>query len=779
VKLYIPASVIALGFAAALPGFAQTGAQSGVQSAEVQACAALKHHGDPKTNACYQRLTRAADPAVQAEGFWALGDFKNANDAFRAANKAHPKDANVRVRWGRMYLDHYQAPDAQDLFNEALGLNPGCSAAVVEKVAPAPGDTGIIPGPKQRAPADAANVTLPKECAPALLGLALVAGENFEGQAIKLAELALKADPKMAEADELIARVSLEDNDPKKAAESANKALEIDKESLDAMAVLGTIDLLADKKDTPWFPRVLAINPKYGDAYATAAHFFIINRRYDEGIAMYRKALELDPTLQAARSDMGINLMRIGKEDEARQALEQCYNAGYQSAETVNSLRLLDSYKDYVTFKTPTTILRLHKKEAALLQPYFQEQLDRGIATYEKKYKYHLVRPVELEVYPNHDDFAVRTVSLPGVGAFLGVTFPYSISMDSPSGRKPGEFHWAATLWHELSHVYVGEITNQRVPRWFTEGISVYEEDATSPDWGDRLDHESIMAMKEKKLLPVAEIDRGFVHPTYPSQVIVSYFQAGKIVTFIVEKWGWDKVLAMLQDFKVNRETADVIVKEFGMPPEEFDKQFMAWLDPQVKNTVDHIDEWTKLIRAANEDYKAKKWDDLIPKAEQARAWYPDYVQIGSPYEFLAMAWKNKGDKRKEAAALEEYSKNGGRDPELLKILSDLQDEQGHKKEAAATLERLMLIYLEDESSHQKLGDLDMDLGNAPGAVREYTAVLAGKPVDVAGAHFGLARAYLAEHKNDEARDEVISALEVAPGFKPAQKLLLELSGKE
>ena len=77
----------------------------------------------------------------------------------------------------------------------------------------------------------------------------------MKGQAIKLAELALKADPKLAEAHEVMARVSLEDNDPKKAAESANKALEIDKESLDAMAVLGTIDMLADKKDTPWIPR--------------------------------------------------------------------------------------------------------------------------------------------------------------------------------------------------------------------------------------------------------------------------------------------------------------------------------------------------------------------------------------------------------------------------------------------------------------------------------------------------------------------------------------------
>jgi hypothetical protein len=371
---------------------------------------------------------------------------------------------------------------------------------------------------------------------------------------------------------------------------------------------------------------------------------------------------------------------------------------------------------------------------------------------------------------------------MPGLGA-LGVTFGYVVAMDSPSGRKPGQWHWAETMWHELSHVYVLEMTNHRVPRWFTEGLAVYEESAASPNandrWGDPIDHESLMAIKEKKLLPVAEIDRGFVHPTYPSQVIVSYFEGGKICTFIVQKWGWDKILAMIHDFGENRTTPDVIEKEFGMKPEEFDKQFLAWLEPQVKTTVDHFDEWAKLIRAVNEDAKAKKWDELIPQAEQAEAWYPDYVEAGSPYEFLADAWKAKGDKGKEAAALEQYSKMGGREPVILERLSLLQAEAGRKKDAAATLERLNFIYLEDEVAHQRLGDLDMDLANASGAVREYNAVLAGKPLDPAGAHYGLARAYMAEHKVKDAREEVISALEDAPGFKPAQKLLLELNGKE
>ncbi len=148
--------------------------------------------------------------------------------------------------------------------------------------------------------------------------------------------------------------------------------------------------------------------------------------------------------------------------------------------------------------------------------------------------------------------------------------------MDSPSGRKPGSFHWASTMWHELSHVYVLAATNHRVPRWFTEGMAVYEETAVSPEWGDRLDPTVIAAIKQKKLLPVAELDRGFVHPTYPSQVVVSYFQAGRICGFIAHEWGYNKLLAMMHDFSTNTTTAEVIEKELEMKPEDFDKKFLG-----------------------------------------------------------------------------------------------------------------------------------------------------------------------------------------------------------
>jgi len=715
-------------------------AQPPATPADALPCEALRHKGDPNARACYQRLTRALDPAVQAEGFWGMGDYKSANDAFRAATKLRDKDPAPRTRWGRMYLEHWQGAEAQDLFQEAIKIK--------------------------------------EDYAPALLGLALVAGEQFEGQAISFAEKALKADPKAYEAYEIISRVHLEDGNPPKAAESAHKALDINPEALDAMAVLGTMDLLNDKGTSSWMTKVLEINPHYGNAYAIAAHFFIINRRYDEGIAQYRKALELDPALNSARSDMGVNMMRLGQEDEARKQLEQAYSAGYQNPETVNSLRLLDSYKNYDTFRTPTTILRLSKKESALIDPYFQAEFDRALATYEKKYKYKLTRPVQIEAYPNHDDFAVRTLGMPGLGA-LGVTFGYVVAMDSPSARPPGQWHWASTMWHELSHVYALEMTNHRVPRWFTEGLAVYEETAAAPDWGDRLDPGAINAIKGKKLLPVADLDRGFMHPTYPEQVTVSYFQGGKICSYIAQEWGYDRLIAMLHDFSDKLTTPEVIEKELHMKPEEFDKKFMAWLEPQTQKTVDNFDEWRKRVRTLSGLIKDKKWDDAIREGEAIRDMYTEYVEKGSVYEFLSQAWLAKGDKLKAMAELERYSKIGGRDPQTLKQLSELLLEQGRKKDAAAVLERLNLIYLADEEAHSRLGAISLDLGNAKVAAREYQAVLNLKPTDPAAAHLGLAVAYKMDNRINDAREEVISSLEAAPGFKPAQKLLLELSGKE
>jgi len=482
----------------------------------------------------------------------------------------------------------------------------------------------------------------------------------------------------------------------------------------------------------------------------------------------------MDPQLYSARADLGINLMRLGQDKEAYQLLKECFDNGFQNKAVRNSLKLMDTYKNFVTYKTDRMILKVNKSEADLLKPYFAAEIDRSIRTYEDKYKIKLDKPVQVEVYPNHEDFAVRTMGMPGLGA-LGVTFGYSIAMDSPSGRPPGSFHWASTLWHEMSHVFTLTMTGHRVPRWFTEGIAVHEETAASPEWGDRLGPDEITAIKEKQLLPVTELDRGFIHPVRPQQVVVSYFQGGKTVDYITEKYGWDKILAMLKDFAAGEETAAVIRKELKIEPAEFDKQFLAHLEGETKDVVARFDDWKKQVKTVVDVVRAKDWDAVIKQGTAIRDYYPDYVEDHSIYELLAQAYEAKSDKKAALAELERYVKHGGRNPESIKKTAKLLQESGNKPEAVAVLERLNFIYPMDSGAHQMLGTLLLDEGKAAGAVREFGAVAAYKPDDPAQAHYNLARAYHLAKQDEKAKDELLAALETAPGFRQAQKLLLEL----
>jgi cellulose synthase operon protein C len=706
-------------------------------------CAALRKNDKPaEAHSCYEFLSQQRDPYLRAEGFWGLKMYNEANNQFRLAVAQSDANAVYRVRWGRLLHERFNNSEADNLFKEALQRDP--------------------------------------KNAQAYLGLALVSADGFDNAAIDWDEKALALDSKLVEAHELMANLALEDSNTADALKEADAAISSASndaaDALDALAIHATVEVLADRSPDEWLAKIRQVNPHYGRAYALVAHHLILNRRYEDGIAYYRKAIEADPELWSAHSELGINLMRLGQEDEPRRQLQLSYDNGYRDAATVNSLRLLDSYKNFTTIKDGDLILKLQKKEADLLHPYVETIAQKAMASYESKYKFTLPGPVQVEVYPDHEDFAVRTLGMPGLGA-LGVTFGEVVAMDSPSGRKPGDFNWASTLWHEMSHVYILTMTNHRVPRWFAEGLAVHEETQASPEWGDRVTPEILIAVRDKKLLPVTDLDRGFIRPEYESQVIVSYYQAGRICDYIQSRWGADKLLAMAHSFASVQTTSDVIQKDLGISAADFDKQFLAWLNEDVGKTAANFDEWRKDLKALAAAAAAKDHsnNEVIAQAKQVRDLYPDYVYDANAYQFLAQAYEATGDKKQAAATLTDYEKRGGHDPDTLKELAALESDLGNPIQAAATLDRINNIYPMDEQLHRKLGDLWLAQNNFAGAIREYSAVVAMHPMDAASAHLNLAQAYLAAGQNDKARENVLETLEAAPDYRPAQKLLLQL----
>ena len=701
-------------------------------------CQSLRKHGkETEARRCFESLLHESSPYLRAEGHWGLKQYDEANREFRLAVSQTDASALYRVRWGRLLHERFNDTDAQDLFKEALSKDPRSAGAY--------------------------------------LGLALVSADGFDSHAVEWVNKALQLDPRLVEAHELAASLALEDSEPGAAATHADAALALAADALDAMAIHAGIELLADRAPDAWLERMRAVNASYGEGYALIAHHLVLNRRYRDGIDYYRKAVMAEPDLWSARAELGINLMRLGEDEEARRQLEQCYQAGYRNSETVNSLRLLDSLKNFVTIKEAHGTLRLHKKEADLLRPYFGEVLERSIVAYEQKYKMKLPGPVQVEVYPDHEDFAVRTLGMPGLGA-LGVTFGDLVAMDSPSARRPGDFHWASTLRHELSHVFILRATNHRVPRWFTEGLAVHEETQASPEWGDPMTPDIVAALRDRKLLPIAELDRGFVRPEYPAQVSVSYFEAGRVCDYIQEHYGAQKLLDLVHSFAGIKTTPEAVQETLEISSVELDAQFQQWLYASVGKTVEAFDAWRKGLKSLVELTRAKRYDEVRKAAPALIADYPDYVYEANAYEQLAEARLAGDDQRGAAAVLEDYMKRGGRRPETLKQLAKIEEGLGDPAAAAATLDRINYIDpVADEELHRHLGDLWLRQRNYAGAIREYGAVVASNPLDKASAHYSLAEAYVAAGRRDEALDAVLAALEAAPDYRPAQKLLLEL----
>jgi tetratricopeptide (TPR) repeat protein len=185
---------------------------------------------------------------------------------------------------------------------------------------------------------------------------------------------------------------------------------------------------------------------------------------------------------------------------------------------------------------------------------------------------------------------------------------------------------------------------------------------------------------------------------------------------------------------------------------------------------------WRDKVKALRQLAVEKKHDELIKSGGELIDLYPDYVEAGSVYELVAAAYDEKQDKAGAMNVLERYSKAGGRSPAVLMRLATLQEEAGKRAAAVGTLSRLLYIYPMGEDLHKRLGDLSLAEGIVDMAIQEYTAVLAAKPADPAASRFNLARALYGAKRTEEAKEQLLLSLEAAPGYKPAQKLLLELS---
>lgn len=738
---------------AATGGHALTIHYAADRDPELRVCDDPRYRGqEAEARECYRALLDSdAEPRLRADAAAALGDVRTANTLYRDATRGN-RDAVARTRWANLYLETHQTSDAMALYREALLFEP--------------------------------------DYVPAQVGLADALAQGFEGRARESLREILASNPDNLHALILLARIELELQNLEAGRALLDKGLKAATEQnlppLELMALHAGAELLEDRPMEPWIDRALAYNPNYGAVHAIPAHFYIITYRYREAVDLYRRAVELDDTLASAHRDLGINLLRINDIFGARHHLARAYDLDPYDIQTVNTLRFLDTLDGmrvtWVDVPDPEdadrvlarVIIRLDREDADALEPYVVDLAIDAVQTFSARYDFRLARPMIVELFHDHDDFGVRTVSTPGIG-LLGVTFGYLTAMDSPKARPAGEFHWGSTLWHEIAHVFTLEATNHRLPRWFSEGLSVYEEWNTGPLPDRELPVETLTAIAEGRLLPIEELDRGFVRPSYEGQVQVSYMQAGLIADFVAERWGHEALLAMLKAFARRESTATALAGAIDLEPAEFDILFRGQLEVRFGELLASIDDYRGASRQLGQALELDDWISVEALARDLIRRYPERIGKGNPYEVLAEAQRRHGDEEAAIETLLAWQRRGGHQPETLAELAVELREKDMNEEAAAVYEALNWVMPYGSEGHAWLGNHYLD-GNEPErADREFDALLGLQPDDPAAAWLGKARASAALDAPEKARRQVLYSLESAPFFRPAQRLLLEL----
>jgi cellulose synthase operon protein C len=687
-------------------------------------------------------ITRATtDLLFVARAMWSTEYFQDANDVFKILTQNNPRNAEAFVAWGDLLAEKYNEPEAIASYQDALKIDPNMPEAH--------------------------------------LGIArTLALSEPEKSAIEL-QMALKSNPTFNDAYIFMAEQDIDSEQYEKAQQDVAKALAVNPQSAEAISLLASIDFLRDTKDVdtfiqsnPYVQKVLSLNPEYSRVFTILADNCVSLRLYKQSVDFAQRALRLNPRDWNAMSILGVNLSRIGEEEQGKAALEKAYEGDRFNVWNVNTLTLLDSFDKFDRFEMPNFKIKLHKKESAVLRPYVMELLDRVYKTLSEKYNFKPEGPITFEMYPDHADFAVRTLGLPGIPA-LGVCFGKLFVMDSPSARKPDTFNWGSTLWHEFAHVITLQITDHKIPRWFSEGLSVYEERKAFPGWGDDLKLEYLSAIKAKKLLPTAELNNGFTRPKFPQQVLVSYYQASLICDYIEQKFGFPAIRNMLMLYKAGKSTADVFKDALNLSLTDFDTEFFAWVDEKVKG----IDEktFTELLTDGEEALASGNVDGAIEMLTRAVAMYPEYTDEHNAYEPLAEAFLKKGDKKAATDILKKFMTYSETAYKATVQLADLLREQGDIAGSRHALEAAVYIRPMDMQAHEKLGDLLLTQKQYRGVVREFETLLALNVPDRAGAHYRLAEGYLGEGDQANARKNVLKSLEIAPSYEPAQELLLKI----
>ncbi|SIO41431.1 hypothetical protein SAMN05444166_4507 [Singulisphaera sp. GP187] len=522
--------------------------------------------------------------------------------------------------------------------------------------------------------------------------------------------------------------------------------------------------------------------------------------RFAEGSTYQRQALKLDPENLPAKIQLCQDLLRLGEEEEGWKLADEIFATDGYNVVAYNLTTLRDRLAGFRTLEDAGFVVRMEAREADLYGSRVLALLRRAKETLGKRYGVTLNEPVIVEIFPQRKEFAVRTFGLPGADGLLGVCFGRVVTANSPASQGESPSNWEAVLWHEFCHVITLSKTHNKMPRWLSEGISVHEEGRENPSWAEAFNPRfRAMILDETTFTPLSRLSSAFLAPKSAVHLQFAYFESALAVDFLEQKFGHDALNGVLDDLgsgilinetlpgrtKTSLDQLDRDFTEFAhrkaksiapeltweepeLPPDASAAALTTWLETHPQSFWGRKRLGAQLVAEA-------KWGQAKDVLEQLKGLYPEYVGAENAYVLLAKVYKQAADPTAERKVLEELTARVGDAGPAYERLMTLDEADKNWKALAHNAWRLLAVNPLIPSPHRQLARAAEHLGERAEAVTAYRALALLDTTDPAEVHYRLAKLLHEDGKRDEARREVLMALEEAPRFLDAHRLLLEL----
>jgi tetratricopeptide (TPR) repeat protein len=565
-----------------------------------------------------------------------------------------------------------------------------------------------------------------------------------------------------------------------------------------------------EKALVPW-----RLNPEVD---FTIGKHLAMHYRFAESAEYQRRSLRMDSNYLPAKTQLAQDLLRLGQTEEGWSLVEQVRAADPYDVTIFNLKQLEKELDQFAILEAPGLVIRMDARESRIYGEDVVQLLSDARKTLTEKYQVQLEEPIYVEIFPKQKDFAIRTFGLPGGQGFLGVCFGRLITANSPAALQVAS-NWKSVLWHEYCHVVTLQKTKNKMPRWLSEGISVYEERLKNPTWGQSIDPTYREMILGADFFPLSKLSSAFLHPKTPMHLQFAYFEASLAVEFFIQKYGLPAMIRLLNDLATGMPASDALRRAPGSL-EALDQEFEEFAKARANGMAPNADwsippkptdiadpnsedpsggfglgagegprvasEWYEknpkayrsIERVLHQSVARKEWEKALPLARELLRQWPDDGRANGSLAMLAMIHKQLNQTEEERDVLVRLVNLSSDSFDGLERLCEIDEAAGRSDDLAEWTDRLHAIQPIRFDLQQRRALASEKREQYAVSVSAWRACLDLDPLDVAWIHFRIASAYEKLEDRNLAKRYVLMALEESPRFTEALQLLVRLQDK-